>query len=84
MRRLDTAVARIDQQIAAAVKDAQSGLTDLFGIGRILAAKILGRIGDARRFPTAARFASYCGVAPMIRVFVRRALRQALTAAPAG
>ena len=64
IRRLDTAVARIDQQIAAAVKDAHSGLTDLFGIGPILAAKILGRIGAVRRFPSAARFASSCGVAP--------------------
>jgi transposase len=65
VRRLDTAVARIDQRIATAVKDAHSSLTSLFGIGPVLAAKILGRIGDVRRFPTAARFASYCGVAPI-------------------
>jgi transposase len=65
VRRLDTLMARIDQHIAAAVRDAHSGLTDLFGIGPILAAKILGRIGDVRRFPTAAHFASYCGVAPI-------------------
>ena len=58
IRRLDTLLARIDQQIAAALKDAHSGLTDLFGIGPVLAAKILGRIGDVRRFPTTARFAS--------------------------
>jgi transposase len=58
VRRLDTLVARIDQQIAAAVKQSHSGLTDLFGIGPVLAAKILGRIGEVRRFPTAARFAS--------------------------
>jgi transposase len=58
-------VARMDKHIAAAVKESHSGLTDLFGIGPILAAKILGRIGDVQRFPTAARFASYCGVAPI-------------------
>jgi transposase len=65
VRGLDAAVVRIDKQIAAAVKDARSGLAGHFGIGPILAAKILGRIGDVRRFPTAARFASYCGVAPI-------------------
>src|SRR5207247_10571220 len=58
-------VSAIDGQIAAAVKEARSTLVELFGIGPFLAAKILGRVGDIGRFPTAARFASYCGVAPI-------------------
>ena len=45
--------------------ESRTTLTELFGIGPILAAKILGRVGDPRRFPSAARFASYCGVAPI-------------------
>ena len=65
VRRLDTLLARIAKPIVAAVKEAHSRRTDLFGIGPILAAKILGRISDVRRFPTAARFAASCGVAPI-------------------
>jgi transposase len=64
-RHLDTAVARVEREIAAAVRDAATSLTDLFGIGPILAAKILGRVGAVARFPTPAHFASYCGVAPI-------------------
>jgi len=65
VRRLDAAVAALERRIAAAVKDSGSTLAELFGIGAILAAKILGRVGDIRRFASAARFASYCGVAPI-------------------
>jgi transposase len=65
VRRRDIMLARIDKQMAAAVEQSHTGLTDLFGIGAVLAAKILGRIGDVRRFLTAARFAAYCGVAPI-------------------
>ena len=35
------------------------------GIGPVLAAKILGHVGDIHRFPSAGHFASYCGVAPI-------------------
>lgn len=65
VRQLDAAVRRIEQEVAAAIRDAATSLTELFGIGTILAAKILGRVGDVTRFPTPARFASYCGVAPI-------------------
>jgi transposase len=65
VRRLDAAAKALEQQLAAAVQTSRTGLVDLFGIGPILAAKILGRAGDVRRFPSAARFASYCGVAPI-------------------
>lgn len=64
-RRLDTEVATLDARIAEAVTESKTTLPTLFGIGPIMAAKILGRVGDVRRFATAARFASYCGVAPI-------------------
>jgi transposase len=64
-RRLDAEIAALESRIAEAVAESRTTLIDLFGIGPILAAKILGRVGDARRFPSAARFASYCGVAPI-------------------
>lgn len=36
----------------------------MFGLGSVLAARILGRVSDGR-FPTEAHFASYCGAAPI-------------------
>jgi transposase len=64
-RRLDAEVAALESRIAEAVTESRTTLTALFGIGPILAAKILGRVGDVRRFSSAARFASHCGVAPI-------------------
>ena len=41
-------------------------LTDVFGVGSILAAKIVGIVGDVGRFPNKEHFASYyAGVAPI-------------------
>src|SRR5688500_17075080 len=40
-------------------------LTEIFGVGPILAAKIIGIVGDVSRFPSKAHFASYAGVAPI-------------------
>src|SRR3712207_8783887 len=40
-------------------------LTEIFGVGPILAAKIMGIVGDVTRFPSKAHFASYAGVAPI-------------------
>jgi transposase len=37
----------------------------LFGIGPILAAKLLGEVGDVRRFATKQRFAAHNGTAPV-------------------
>jgi transposase len=65
VRRLDTAVKALEQQLHEAIAASPSTLVELFGLGPILAAKILGRTGDVRRFPSAAHFASYCGVAPI-------------------
>jgi hypothetical protein len=35
------------------------------GVGTVLAAKLLGHIGDITRFPSASNFASYTGTAPL-------------------
>ena len=40
-------------------------LTQIFGVGPILAARIIGTVGDVGRFPTKAHFASYSGTAPL-------------------
>ena len=40
-------------------------LPEIFGVGPILAAKIIGTVGSVERFPTKAHFASYAGTAPV-------------------
>jgi transposase len=40
-------------------------LTEIFGVGPILAARVIGTVGDVMRFPTKAHFASYSGTAPL-------------------
>jgi transposase len=40
-------------------------LTEIFGIGPILAARIMGAVGNVARFPTKAHLASYSGTAPV-------------------
>jgi transposase len=53
-------------------------LTEIFGIGPILAAKIIGTVGNVVRFPTKAHFASYAGTAPVEALKRRGGAPQAL------
>ncbi|MCX5443679.1 MULTISPECIES: IS110 family transposase [unclassified Streptomyces] len=48
-----------------ALAAARTALTELPGLGTVLAAKLLGHVGDVARFPTEHHFASYTGTAPL-------------------
>ena len=50
---------------AAAVKACATTVTDIYGIGPLMAAIIIGHAGDIRRFPTAGHFARHNGTAPI-------------------
>ena len=66
IRTLDRKVADLDERIEAEVEASGTTLTQIFGIGPILAARIIGTVGDVMRFPTRAHyFASYSGTAPL-------------------
>jgi transposase len=65
IRTLDRKVADLDGRIEAEVEASGTTLTQIFGVGPILAARIIGTVGDVRRFPTKAHFASYSGTAPV-------------------
>ena len=65
LRRLDTALRRNGEDIATAVAAHGTSVTQIHGIGPILAAKILGHTSAVERFPTRHHFASYCGTAPI-------------------
>ncbi|MDT7709119.1 MAG: transposase [Pseudonocardiales bacterium] len=65
VRRLDQRIAVTGERITAAVRESGTTLTELFGIGGMLAGKILARVGSVDRFGSAAAFASYTGTAPI-------------------
>ena len=59
IRTLDRKIAELNERIEAEVEASGTTLTQIFGIGPILAAKIIGTVGNVLRFPTKAHFASY-------------------------
>jgi transposase len=63
--RLDTTLAGSKKRITAAVTASGTSLCDIYGVGPIGAAQIIGYVGDINRFPTRARFAAYNGTAPI-------------------
>ena len=65
IRTLDRKIADMGGHIEAEVEASGTTLTEIFGVGPILAATILGTVGDVARFPTKAHFASYSGTAPV-------------------
>ena len=65
VRRLDREIAATRSRIADAVEASKTTLLELYGVGPIVAAYILGHVGDPARFATPERFASYNGTAPI-------------------
>jgi transposase len=68
LRTLERKIADLSGRIEAEIEVSGTTLTQIFGIGPILAATILGTVGNVTRFPTKAtkaRFASYSGTAPV-------------------
>jgi transposase len=65
LRRLDTTIKAHTKSLTTALDTAGSTLTDVHGLGPVLAAKILAHSGDITRFPSRHHYASYCGTAPI-------------------
>jgi transposase len=65
LRRLDRRIAAVTGQLAEAVDASGTTLTTLYGVGAVVAAKLLARTGPISRFRSADAFASYAGVAPI-------------------
>lgn len=65
MRALDRRIADPDARIRQDVEASGTTPTNIFGVGPILAAKIIDLVGNIRRFPTKGHFASYAGVTPV-------------------
>lgn len=65
VRRLDKALKNNQKRCHEAVTTSDSRVTDIYGIGDVLAVKILGHVADISRFPSSDHFASYAGTAPI-------------------
>jgi transposase len=65
LRRIDRQISDNETQMRDALAAARTALTTLPGLGTVLAAKLLGHVGDVTRFPSEHHFASYTGTAPL-------------------
>jgi transposase len=65
LRRLDAQIRDTRSRLAAEVRESGSTLTGIFGVGPVIAAAILGAVGDVARFGDRDRFAACNGTAPI-------------------
>jgi transposase len=65
LQRIDAQRREVKRRVARAVAAAPTSITDVYGVGPIVAAAVLGYVRDIARFPTRDRFASYNGTAPI-------------------
>ncbi|MFJ2197314.1 IS110 family transposase [Streptomyces violaceusniger] len=65
IRALDKRLAENAAHMEELVGSSGSTLTNTPGVGPVLAARLVGRVGRASRFATAAAFANYTGAAPI-------------------
>ncbi len=65
IRRLDRDIKASKTMIRHAVVASETTVTDVYGVGPIIAAFLIGYTGDPARFATADRYAAYNGTAPI-------------------
>ncbi len=65
LRRFDEQMRASKVRIAAAVTESGTTLTELFGVGPVVAAMVIGYTGDVTRFRNRDHFAAYTGTAPI-------------------
>jgi transposase len=65
VRRLDGQLKESHRRMKSAVQASGTSLTDVFGIGPVLACALIGYTGDVSRFANRDQFAAYNGTAPV-------------------
>jgi len=65
IRRLNNRIADVEKQIAGKVNESGTTLTELQGIGFVIAAKILGEVDEPARIRSKGVFAMLTGTAPL-------------------
>ncbi len=65
LQRIDAQRIAVKRRLAKAVTATNTTVTEIYGVGPIIAAAVLGYAGDIRRFASRDHFASYNGTAPI-------------------
>jgi transposase len=65
VRRADTDLAELKTRITAAVSASATTVTNVIGVGPVIAAYLIGYSGEITRFPTAGHYGRYNGTAPI-------------------
>ncbi|MEA2001092.1 MAG: IS110 family transposase [Actinomycetota bacterium] len=65
VRRLETELKASKARLSEAVEASGTSLTDIYGVGPVVAGLIIGYTGDVARFPTRHHYATYNGTAPI-------------------
>jgi transposase len=65
VRDLDRRIVEVQVRLTTSVAQSKTSLVELFGVGPVLAARLLGEVGDVGRFPTKHHFAAHTGTAPL-------------------
>lgn len=65
VRRNDVALAELRRRIESAVSVSCTTVTDVYGVGPVVAAYLIGYTGDVCRFPSAGHYARYNATAPI-------------------
>lgn len=65
LRQIDTELRELEATLEVLVADSNTTLTEIVGISTLVAARILGEVGDVTRFPTASSFAAGNGTSPL-------------------
>jgi transposase len=65
LRRFDSQMRVSKKRIAEAIAASGTSLTDIFGVGPVVAAMLIGYTGDVARFRSRDHFAAYTGTAPI-------------------
>ena len=65
LRHLDVQLRDTRKKLAAAVRASGTSLTQVFGVGPVIAGTVIGDVGDVARFPGRDHFAAYNGTAPV-------------------
>ena len=65
LRRIDAQMLDAKKKLATAVRASGTTLTEVFGVGPVVAATVIGEVRDVARFPGRDHFAAYNGTAPI-------------------
>jgi transposase len=65
LRRVDALLRETKKKLAVAVRVSGTSLTELFGVGPVISATVIGDVRDVSRFGSRDRFAAYNGTAPI-------------------